>query len=465
MKAFETWPYFLKFAAVNIYGWLSRIRRFKGDHASFRRFLIDSKSWDPRQIEAWQKGELCLLLDDAHHNTAFYRTRTKPVPNSESDLDTRDLLSRVPITEKTFLKKETSSFRNKNYRLALRTSTSGTTGSPMSVEHEWRSIQRRMAVLASHLEEFGVSPFDRSVRLSGRMFFPSGVQQSKPWLYNSAERQLFVSTYHLDDLHRSQIAEKIHRFDPLVIDGYPSAILRLLELMSAAGRTLNNLRVTVSTAETVTPDIRERIETLSGAPLADYYSASEGLPFIQQCKHGTYHVRWQTGILEVLADGLTTEEGDGELICTSFVQRRMPLIRYRTGDTVTGLRKAGLITCACGSTSPTVQSIGGRLEDLVYAPDGRTFGMFTYRALKAVTGLQQFGVVQKDFARFAVSCVYENGVDRRKVDDEIKTNFERVLGYQITLDTEAFHELPLGPGGKTRLVTSEIKGLAGKIRP
>lgn len=463
MRAFETWPYFLKFAAVNTYGWLNRFRRFRGDYEPFCRFLANSTKWDARQIEAWQKGELLRLLIDARQNTTFYRGCIEQVRNDESDVDIHNILSRVPITEKSYLKKETISFRNNSYALAQRTSTSGTTGAPMTVEHEWGSIQKRMALLASHLEGFGVGPFNRSVRLGGRVIFPSGSQQSKPWLYNSAERQLFLSTYHLDDLHRDLIAEKIRRFDPLVIDGYPSAILRLLELMSAAGVTLKNLRVTVSTAETLTPDIREKIETLSGVPLADYYSASEGLPFIQQCEHGTYHVRWQSGILEVLSNGQTSDEGDGELICTSFVQRRMPLIRYRTGDTVTGLRKEAPVACPCGSTSPTVQSIGGRLEDLVYAPDGRTFGMFTYRTLNSVTGLRQFRVIQKDFTQFMVYCVYEDGVDHSKVDDEIRANFERVLGYQVTLETEALHELPLGPGGKTRLVTSEMKDLAGKV--
>lgn len=457
MVEFSKWPRLLKVAAVHGYGWMNRVKRYSGEYKAFRDFLQSSKAWHACQIDAWQREQLYRLLEDARQNTLFYRDRINTEENDGREMSAYEILAQIPITNKTFIKKNPAAFRNRRHRLALRTSTSGTTGAPMSVEHEWGSIQRRMAIVAHHLNEFGASAFDRSVRLSGRVLFSSGVQQKKPWLYNSAERQLFVSTYHLDGLHQKRITDKIRRFDPRVIDGYPSAILRLLEMLAADSIALKNLRVIVSTAETLAPDIRERIEKISGVQVADYYSASEGLPFIQQCKYGTYHLNWQSGMLEVLSDEVASE-GDGELICTSFVQRRMPLIRYSTGDRVVGLRRAGHVVCPCGQITPTVQSIGGRLEDLVYTQDGRTFGMFTYRTLKTVSGLIQFRVTQEDFDRFFVECVYESGVDRRVVDDQIKTNFERVLGYPISLDTEAVKNIPLGPNGKVRLVTSKLKG-------
>ena len=457
MLEFSKWPRLLKVAAVHGYGWMNRVKRYSGEYAAFRSLLKSSKAWNAYQIDAWQREQLYHLLEDAKHNTLFYRDRINLEKNDGHEMSAHEILAQIPVTLKSFIKKNPIAFRNSKHRLAMRTSTSGTTGAPMSVEHEWGSIQRRMAILAHHLDEFGASAFDRSVRLSGRVLFPSGVPQKKPWLYNSAERQLFVSTYHLDSLHQKRIADKIRRFDPRVVDGYPSAILRLLEMLAAENITLKNLRVIITTAETLAPDIRERIEQISGAQVADYYSASEGLPFIQQCRYGTYHLNWQSGMLEVLSDEVASE-GDGELICTSFVQRRMPLIRYCTGDKVIGLRKAGRVVCPCGQITPTVQSIGGRLEDLVYTRDGRTFGMFTYRTLKTVSGLVQFCVIQEDFDRFFVQCVYENAADRHVVDDQIKTNFEKVLGYPIVLDTKAVKSIPLGPNGKVRLVTSKMKG-------
>ena len=457
MVEFSKWPRLLKVAAVHGYGWMNRVKRYSGEYADFRNFLESSKAWDAGQIDAWQREQLCRLLNDARQNTRFYRGRINVEKDDGREMSAHEILAQIPITHKSCIKKNPIAFRNRKHRLALRTSTSGTTGAPMSVEHEWGSIQRRMAILAHHLDGFGASAFDRSVRLSGRVLFSSGVQQKKPWLYNSAERQLFLSTYHLDSRHQKRIADKIRRFDPRVIDGYPSAILRLLEMLAAENISLKNLRVIVSTAETLAPDIRERIEKISGVQVADYYSASEGLPFIQQCRYGTYHLNWQSGMLEVLSDKVASE-GDGELICTSFVQRRMPLIRYCTGDSVIGLQRAGRVVCPCGRVTPTVQSIGGRLEDLVYTQDGRTFGMFTYRTLKTVSGLIQFCVTQEDFDRFFVQCVYEIGAYRHVVDAQIKANFEKVLGYPISLDTEAVKDIPLGPNGKVRLVTSKLKG-------
>src|SRR5690606_19396703 len=108
-----------------------------------------------------------------------------------------------------------------------------------------------------------------------------------------------------------------------------------------------------------------------------------------------------------------------------------PLIRYRTGDLVRGLTAHGVESCACGLRTPIVAEVLGRVEDLIYTPDGRTLGMFTYRTLKFVEGLGETQVIQHDFADFEVNSVVR-GDDVRRLEGAVKSSFERALGYPIT---------------------------------
>jgi phenylacetate-CoA ligase len=326
----------------------------------------------------------------------------------------------------------------------------------MTVGHDKYSIQRRFAFLSDHLRLAGVKISDPSVRLSGRILCNVGKRQNKPWLYNPAENQLFLSSYHLDDDHASVICDRLHRMKPMLMDGYPSGILEVLRLLKKKGRQLTSLKAIVTTAETLHADIRQELAELSGARVMDYYAASEGVPFIQQCQYGTYHVRWQSGIFEVDDGERISFEGDGELICTSFVQNRTPLIRYRTGDLVKGLVQSTSFNCECGLKTPTVEQIQGRIEDVIKTFDGRALGMFTYRTLKHIKGLGETQVIQQDYADFEVNSTINEGVDQSKLQEEIKETFERALGYSITLKFNKLDKLPRGPNGKIRLVISKV---------
>jgi phenylacetate-CoA ligase len=269
---------------------------------------------------------------------------------------------------------------------------------------------------------------------------------------------MLLSTYHLDDIHAPMISEMLAEFKPVLLDGYPSGILETLRLLNRHPQKLESLKAIITTAETLYPDMRQEMSELSGGvPIMDYYAASEGVPLIQQCPHGTYHVRWQSGVFEVDDGEIISFEGDGELICTSFVQDRTPLIRYRTGDVVKGMHSQQTKRCGCGLSTPTVESVVGRLEDLVHTPDGRSLGMFTYRTLKLIDGLGETQVIQHGYSDFEVNTVTKcDDYDLDFLAGEVKNSFERALGYPISLRFNGVSTIPKGANGKVRLVISKV---------
>lgn len=328
----------------------------------------------------------------------------------------------------------------------------------MRVEHSKRANQRRFALMVDHLERNGISRSDPSVRLSGRILSDPSIVQKKPWITNIRERQLLLSTYHLDSRHHAAIKDKLSAFQPCLIDGYPTAILELLELMDGYDWKNSRLKLIVCTAETITPDLRARISELSGVLVLDYYSASEGTPLVQQCSHGTYHVRWQSGTLHVRNDVGVFDHGDGELIATSFLQDRTPLINYATGDFCVGLQPFGAKLCPCGLVTPTIESLVGRVEDKIITRRGQKLGMFSYRTLKHVSGILAAQIIQHDASSFTVRAVLNYPSKKDTIKKAIQSRFEDALGYPIRLSLDVCKSLPKGPNGKIKSVVSELNG-------
>src|SRR5690606_41042595 len=86
------------------------------------------------------------------------------------------------------------------------------------------------------------------------------------------------------------IADKLHRFRPELIDGYPSAILELGRILGPRAR-IPSLKAIITTAETLHDSDRELLTKMFDVPVLDYYAASEGVPLLQQCEKGSYHIR------------------------------------------------------------------------------------------------------------------------------------------------------------------------------
>ena len=454
---FRAFPRPIRSTAINLVAARKYYLRYGSEYRSFRRFLSHSDDFSIDEREAWKLQRLISLVSNATENTEYYGAQAEVYTNALGARTLDDALRHLPPLRKEVLRSSPNALLSTAYRTVETSSTSGTTGSPMQVQHERGSIMRRFAFQHNHAERNGIQPFAPSIRLSGRLIARSS--DPRPYLYNIFERQYFMSSYHLHERYAHAISDMLHRAQPTHIDGYPSAIAQLIELAASVRPLPTSLTHAITTAETLDPSTVERIRSPSGILVLDYYSASEGLPYIQQCVHGIYHVRWQSGILEVERGGEYFRSGDGALVCTSFVQDKMPLIRYSTGDWIEGLQPYQ--ECACGLKTETVNSVLGRVEDLVITRDGRSLGMFSYRTLKTIKGLEETQIIQNDFDDFTVLSTRQGADDNQVVEDEIASHFSNALGYSVRVELRCVKSIPRGPNGKLRLVISNMRATSG----
>jgi phenylacetate-CoA ligase len=141
---------------------------------------------------------------------------------------------------------------------------------------------------------------------------------------------------------------------------------------------------------------------------------------------------------------------DGELVCTGLLNADMPLIRYRTGDT--GSFSMGQ-QCSCGRTLPIFGAIEGRMDDLLYAADGRRLGRLD-PVFKAGLPVREAQIVQESLDHLRVRFVPAPGYTSDAGTSMIKRLQERVGNMQIVL--EEVESVPRTSNGKFRAVVCEL---------
>jgi phenylacetate-CoA ligase len=178
------------------------------------------------------------------------------------------------------------------------------------------------------------------------------------------------SSYHLSPKNLCDYVGALNRFEPEIIDGYPSAIHIVADYILRTGTSLSfKTRAILVSAETVLPHQRQAIEKAFGAKLYNQYASSEGAPFISECAYGRLHVHPDSGVIEIIdTNGDPAAPGEmGQMVVTSFTTHIVPMLRFAMGDAAVPAPESA--ACPCGLQFPMVEAVVGRVDDVLYTPD------------------------------------------------------------------------------------------------
>ena len=124
---------------------LRRGRRF----AFLQKQLIDNEKLSADQLAALQLGKLQRMLRHASENVPFYQKQFRELGFDPKQLKAVDELKQLPILEKETIRKHLSEFvaSNVNRRFVFKGSTSGSTGTPLSLYMDRKLIQNEHAFI------------------------------------------------------------------------------------------------------------------------------------------------------------------------------------------------------------------------------------------------------------------------------------------------------------------------------
>jgi phenylacetate-CoA ligase len=228
----------------------------------------------------------------------------------------------------------------------------------------------------------------------------------------------------------------LERHDPQVITGDPVSLSHLADLDA----TLHP-RLLISTALHLAGATKQRLEARFGCPAVDVYSTTESGPIAASRPAGGMALLQPRLYVEITSDdGMACPPGSpGIVTLTGGINRYLPLLRYRTGDTAR-LSWAG--------DQPLLEGLSGRAAVMLRTADQRRVSSFDVTQLLRDLPLRRWSVHQRADGSLVVAREPEStaggGLDAR-----ITAVLQGALG---TLEVSL---LPLSATGKVTPFTVE----------
>ena len=443
-------PVFLQNLMVTVYGYKLFRKRYSGIYNQIRELVQESRFWTEDQTEAYQSEKLHYMIRHCRQNVPYYQELFSQYGLHENDFTSTNDLQRLPILSKQTLRENSTKLRSSSTKAFIRQHTSGSTGTPLTVEINEYTYKLAMALLVDH-EEFHGIPFGaKRATFAGRMLQASTSMRPPFSRFNKAENQALFSSYHLNSETFPWYQRALDKFQPLELIGYPSAICDLAENYQRTGACPQfTPSAIVTNSETLLDWQREIIESTFSCKVFDYYGTAEYVIFAGQNKSGTYSVNPIIGITELLE--YNSENSPGRLISTSLTNHCMPLLRYDLGDS------AANASIGTGkSVLREIDKIYGRIDDYLFLRDGRKVGRIDH-IFKGVTGVKEAQVVQDKIDHCIIKIVKNSrsGPDNHKIIE----NFNQRTGNKINAKIEYVSSIPRGANGKFRSVVNRmVKG-------
>jgi phenylacetate-CoA ligase len=246
-------------------------------------------------------------------------------------------------------------------------------------------------------------------------------------------------------------------FKPEYMVGFPSSMIEIAKygITNHIEFPDNQIKAIFPTAETVTEEVRDILESYFKTDVYDQYASSEGAPFIFECEQHHLHLELQSGIFEVL-DKNNQPAQSGKLVVTSFTTHGTPLIRYDIGDEITLSDKI----CNCGNNNPLIERINGRIDDYIYAPETGKINLGNIsNTLKGVYGIKKFQVIQNQLNAIDILIIIDQQIFNSKSKHSFIKNWRDRVGDKMTINLLVVDEIPNEKSGKFRLIKNNIKQL------
>lgn len=450
-------PFSLQNIAISLYGFkLEKIRR-SGEYKKFYAELLTHLKYNNIELRKYQERKLRELVKHAINTVPYYNKIFKKVGLEAEDIRSLEDLAKIPFLEKETVRTQTKNLISNKYKncCLLSLQTTGTTGTPLTIYCDKRARRLHYAFYNRYLTEIGVNPFSKKAVIGGRIIIDPQQKDPPFWRYSKFQKSLLLSSYHISELTVIHYINALRKFQPEFIESYPSSIYYISKI--ALDKGINATGITkciVTSGETLFEEQREVIEKAFGVPVFDQYGSAEMCIFVGQCKFKTYHIYTDYAIIEVVKDGRVLPPGEeGELVCTTFINKAMPLIRYKIGDKAI----LGNTRCLCGSDFPILKRLIGRTDDVIITPSGRFIGRLS-PVLKGFPIIEA-QYVQKEIDRIILYIVRAAGFSdktRQQIIRELKKRF----GNEMSIEIKYVNYIQRGKGGKFRNVISEIRKMA-----
>jgi phenylacetate-CoA ligase len=380
-------PHWVKAAAGRAYRALPPRLRLGASYARFREQVADPLAASPEE-----------KLDE----TLRWALKTVPAYRRYRGLlslrHPRDILAKLPVTEKLDIKHEPERFLSNAMPAGARLEahTGGSTQNPMRFWlHKHVTRTKEFAFMQDFRARVGAEGDELVLALRGRTVPSASKPGGALWTLEPIKRQLFLSCDHLERRFMPRHMEVLARHRPAFIEAFPSALYPLARWLAEhpLPEFTDAVRGVMLYSENVYGLQLEAFRRVFRCPIVAHYGHSERVLMAASMPDDDRFFFWpQYGQFELLDafDQPITQAGRlGFVVGTSFDNQVMPFVRYNTGDIAMlsehgHPRLPGFVAC---------ERIAGRMQEFIVCRDERlvsvtTLGVAHFPELAAIDAMQ-----------------------------------------------------------------------------
>ena len=419
------------------------------------RELERSQWYSPDRIEELQRKKLRLIIQHSYDNIPYYHKIFRELNLKPNDIKTAEDLSKLPVLTKDIVRNNIDKLVAKNIHASklIESNSSGSTGEPLKFYITQESQDMSNAAAFRGWGWAGFSMGDKIVNLAGFPYQMIGKSELSKRIAYTITRHQFLQAFNLDENTINQYIEFIRTYKPKAIRGYSSSIYLLAKAMEEYGIHDIQPHAIITHGETLSGEMRQTIEKQFGCKVFDGYGG-EGMLIAMQCgEHDGYHLTAENLVVEFIKQNEHVSAGElGEIVLTDLTNYGMPFIRYKIGD----VGKPSDDTCSCGRGLPLMESIEGRVPDMIMTPSGKVLivhfftGLFEY-----IEGVDQFQILQEKSDELIVRLV-KNSKFSDTDEGRIVREIQEYAGEDVGIVIDFVEEIPVSRSGKRRFVISKV---------
>ncbi|MGH7543599.1 MAG: phenylacetate--CoA ligase family protein [Gemmatimonadota bacterium] len=404
------------------------------------------------RIDGLQRRRLRAIAGHACRSVPFYREAMRGEGLRPEDLERVEDLARLPLLDGVTVRRDVERFTSRavGERVAMRSSGSGLTHvrtivwwdtasqlAKLAIAERDRAVVGRMLGRSWGLRHLYVLP-EASVSLDLRAWWDARILAPR----GLAERNAIPA-----ERPFAEVADRIDALRPDVVYSYGSFADRFFRHLAGSERGLASPGVWVYGGDTLPPDGRELIERGFGIPVLSTYQTVETgrLGFECEARCG-FHLNVDFCAVRIVdGNGESVAPGTpGEVVVSNLFNRATVLLNYRLGD------RAVLATgpCACGRRLPRLESLEGRVSEVVRLADGREISSMILRNLvkDELAFALQCQVVQPHPGKVVWRVVPLPGKESEEARRALQDRTRRLVGVETVV--EFVDRIPVTSGGK-----------------
>lgn len=397
--------------------------------------LLDKKT--KQEIKEDQIISLKEILLYAYENTIYYRNLFDEVHiqmNLLIEMSEDEFFKefhKIPLLKVENIRDDINKLQVSNRKNFYKATTGGSTGRPLTVLLDKDSIYREKAFIYHFWSKAGYDYRTSKIVTFRGLEFNGKYKKVNP-LYN----EIILNPFLLNENTFYTYLKFMKSFRSEFIHGYPSAIFSFCKIARKKSENVTGLfKAAFFISENVYAFEQRYIEETLGCETYVFYGHSERAVFAENLDVGyTFNPLY----------GYTEFGENQEIICTGFLNKKMPLIRYKLDDYARNL-------------GDYYEIEGHREKEVLFGKNGERISVaminFHDDIMENVMGYQ---FIQNEKGEAKLNIVV-NGTELEDIRGKIEKEVSNKIDKSLEINVQIVSELLLSKRGKYKMIIRNVK--------